>query len=136
MFCKPTHTIGRLFIGERWFCDTLENEVRDFNKDGDLDDEGEGKIYGKTAIPYGRYQVVVTRSSRFRRDLPLILDVKHFTGIRIHRGSTVEHTKGCILVGLNTHMARLSHGEYYEKKLVSELKRFTKEGKKIYINII
>jgi len=136
MFCKPTHTVGILSIGEETFCNTLEDPVRDFNKDGDLDDPGEIKIYGETAIPYGRYKVDVTMSPKFKRELPLIIDVKHFIGIRIHRGVTVKNTSGCVLVGDNTAVAKLSNGAYYEKKLTALLKAYIKAGEEIYINIV
>jgi hypothetical protein len=136
LFCKPTHTVGKLSIGERYFCDTLEDPVRDFNKDGDLEDEGETKIYGETAIPYGRYKVDVTFSPKFKRNLPLIMDVKHFIGIRIHRGRTVFNTSGCVLVGENTTKGELTNGEYYENKLTAILKAYIFAGEKIYINVV
>jgi hypothetical protein len=136
IFCKPTHTVGVLSIGERRFCDTLEDPVRDFNKDGDLEDAGEMKIYGETAIPYGRYPVVVTMSPKFKRELPLILDVKHFIGIRMHRGRFISNTSGCVLVGDNTKKAQLTNGEYYEKKLTAMLKAYIYAGEKIYINVV
>ena len=135
-FCKTTHTVGVLSIGEMVFCDTLEDPVRDYNKDGDLDDPGEIKIYGETAIPYGRYPVVVTKSPKFKRDLPLIMDVKHFIGIRIHRGTTVKNTSGCVLVGDNTAKGKLSNGKHYEEKLVGILKTYLALGEQIYINIV
>jgi uncharacterized protein DUF5675 len=84
----PARTIGQLMIGARFQCYTLEDAVR----------EGP-KIPGQTAIPFGRYQIVLTPSQRFGRVLPLLLDVPHFTGIRIHAGNTAADTEGCILVG-------------------------------------
>ena len=69
----PEYTIGDLFIDGKLFCNTLEDTVRDLNKDGDLNDHGEGKVYGKTAIPYGTYEVVITYSNRFKKQLPLHL---------------------------------------------------------------
>ena len=136
LFCKRVYTIGTLSIGDDYFCDTLEDTVRDLNKDGDLEDYGEIKIWGETAIPYGRYKVLVTYSPKFRRDLPLILDVKHFTGIRIHRGATHRNTSGCVLVGRNTAKGRLSEGEYYEKKLTMLLRQYQNENEEIFINIV
>ena len=94
LYLKADYTIGRLLVDGDYFCDTLEDRVRDYNKDGDLLDEGEGKVYGETAIPYGRYSVVVSHSPKFRRDLPLLLNVPHFTGIRIHAGNHAGHTEG------------------------------------------
>ena len=86
---KPDYTIGRLYIDGQYFCDTLEDAVR------------EEKIVGKTAILAGTYQVIVNRSPKFKRDLPLLLGVPNFEGIRIHRGNTAKDTSGCILVGEN-----------------------------------
>ena len=136
LFCKSTYTIGVLSIGDRLFCNTLEDPVRDLNKDGDLEDYGELKIWGETAIPYGRYNVIVSYSPKFKRDLPLILDVKHFIGIRIHRGNTAKDTAGCVLVGINNIKGKLSNSTYYEKKLTAMLKAYQTAGEKIYINII
>jgi hypothetical protein len=80
-------TIGSLSIDGVFFCHTLEDPVRD------------EKIYGKTAIPTGTYKVVITMSPRFKRELPLLLDVPNYQGVRIHPGNTADDTEGCILVG-------------------------------------
>ena len=70
-----------------WQCFTLEDVVRDY------------KIPGQTAIPSGKYRIIMTFSSRFSRQLPLLLNVPDFDGIRIHAGNTDKDTKGCVLVG-------------------------------------
>ena len=49
-------------------------------------------------IPDGTYPVSVTFSPRFKRMLPLIGNVPGRSGIRFHRGTKPEHSKGCILV--------------------------------------
>lgn len=136
IWLKPGYTIGNLSFRDYFFCNTLEDVVRDLNKDGDLDDNGEMKIYGETAIPYGRYKVIVSYSPKFKRELPLILDVKHFIGIRMHRGRYAKHTTGCVLLGINNVKGQLAEGEYYEKKLTSILKAYRDSGEKIYINIV
>lgn len=80
-------TIGVLSIDGKTECFTLEDKVRPV------------KIHGKTAIPAGIYEVTVTFSARFRKPLPLLLNVPNFSGIRIHAGNTAADTEGCILVG-------------------------------------
>ena len=84
----PERTHGELYIEGRKFCDTLEDTVR----------TGE-KVYGKTAIPAGRYELRLTYSQRFKRVMPQIMDVPNFSGIRIHSGNTEKDTDGCLLVG-------------------------------------
>ncbi len=111
------HTDGGLFVDGVFFCDTLEDPVRDLNKDGDLEDEGEIKIYGDTAIPYGDYDVMITWSPKFQKMMLLVMDVKHFKGIRVHGGATKEHTLGCILVGRRVESGRLIDGRATSKRL-------------------
>lgn len=96
----PQSTIGVLTYGDKKTLFTLEDFCRDKNFDGDLADPGEAKVKHETAIPAGRYKVIITYSNRFKRPLPLLLDVKGFEGIRIHPGNTKADTSGCILVGL------------------------------------
>jgi hypothetical protein len=81
-------TIGQLFIANEHECFTLE----------DVERSGP-KVPGQTAIPLGRYEVLVTFSQRFQRALPLLVAVPHFSGVRIHSGNTAVDTDGCILVG-------------------------------------
>lgn len=111
----PNYTIGHLYINDKYFCDTIEDKVRQL-------DSIEDKIKHKTAIPKGKYKVVVTMSPKFRRSLPLLLNVPFFEGIRIHRGNDENDTSGCIIVGENKIKGRLVNSTYYEKKLVELLK--------------
>ena len=92
-------TKGELFHNNEHLCDTLEDPVRDFNADGDLEDYGEDKIYGETAIPYGTYEMVVTYSPKFKKRMTLLKDVPHFSGIRVHWGRSIKNSLGCPLVG-------------------------------------
>lgn len=112
---KPTYTIGKLEWTEdgkvwNYLCDTLEDKVRDYNKDGDLEDKGETKIYGETAIPYGKYTFTVEMSPKFGYACPLLHNVKHFEYIRVHKGNTAVDTHGCVLVGKNTEVGKLGAG--------------------------
>lgn len=89
IFLGSSATIGELLINDKHLCDTLEDRVRP---------EGE-KVYGKTAIPEGKYEIELTHSPRFKKILPEILNVPNFSGIRIHTGNSSKDTEGCIIVG-------------------------------------
>jgi hypothetical protein len=82
---------------EDFECRTLEDTCRDPNKNGLL--ERNEKVWGKTAIPSGVYQVEVRQSKRYGKRMPYLLDVPFFEGIMIHPGNTEIDTHGCILVG-------------------------------------
>lgn len=123
IYFNPTYTIGKLFINGLYFCDVLEDVNRDSNKDGDLQDEGEAKVYGKTAIPFGTYKVVLTMSNRFKKVLPLLIDVPEFEGIRIHEGNDSEDTHGCLLVGENKVKGKVINSASTMKKLMATLRR-------------
>lgn len=135
-YLKDAYTIGALYVKDKFFCNTLEDRVRDLNHDGDLTDLGEFKVYGETAIPYGLYKVRVTYSPKFKRELPLLLDVCHFIGIRIHRGRYAAHTSGCILVGMNTSKGQLSDSAKYEIRLTALIKAAIAIGEEVFIDIV
>lgn len=86
-------TFGELFVDGKYQCFVLEDTDRRLEAGG-------VKVYGKTAIPRGTYQIIVDRSQRFKRELPLLLDVPQFQGIRIHAGNKPEDTEGCLIPGL------------------------------------
>ena len=142
---KPTYTIGKLYIDSHYFCDTCEDRVRDNNKDGDLNDVGEGKVYAKTAIPYGTYKVTLkVQSPKYSKRasydwckgyLPRLLNVPHFEGILIHAGNTAEHSAGCILVGENKVVGKVINSMSTLQKLYAVLKEYSDKGEKITITI-
>ena len=111
--------IGDLFVDGVFFCHTLEDEKR---ADG-------LKVYGETAIPSGTYNVILNRSNRFKRIMPLLLDVPKFKGIRIHGGNTSKDSHGCPLVAFNTDYKKIWGTA--EKKLTAKLK----EGENLTISI-
>jgi hypothetical protein len=128
VYLNEKYTIGKLYIDGVYFCDTLEDRVRDTNKDG-MFDNGEIKIHGDTAIPYGEYEVRVTYSNHFQRNLPLLLNVPSFEGIRIHRGNTAADTEGCILLGENKIKGKVVNSTPYELELTKKLTEAQKNNK-------
>lgn len=105
-----SYTIGSLFIDDVFFCNTLEDVVR------------EKKIKHETAIPAGTYTVILSMSARFGKVLPLLLNVPNFEGIRIHAGNTAEDTSGCILVGENKIKGKILNSQATMAKLMEKLK--------------
>lgn len=116
MYKKEKYTIGDLYINDVWFCNTIEDKVRDLKCKED-------KVYGETAIPEGTYKVVVNQSPKLKRKLPLLLNVPYFTGIRIHKGVNEKSSAGCIIVGENKVKGRVVNSEKYENELVRILEK-------------
>lgn len=135
-FFADDYTIGTLWINNVWFSDTLEDRVRDYNRDGDLDDDGEDKIYGQTAIPYGRYRISIVFWAKHQIYVPYLHHVTAFSGILIHGGRSAKDTLGCILIGENTVKGELRNSGKYVRKLTVILQQYIVKGHKVYINIV
>ena len=132
---KPTYTIGKMYINGMYFCDTLEDTDRGLADSMPLSQIQKQKRYGDTAIPTGRYLVELTASPRFGRVLPILIGVKCFDGIRIHRGNTAEDTLGCILVGENKAVGKVLNSANTEQRLMDALRQ-TQHGEKIYCTVV
>jgi len=87
-------TIGKLYVNELYHCYTLEDKER------------EVKVQNVTAIPKGRYEVIVNFSNRFQQQMPLLLNVPNFEGVRIHWGNYSKDTEGCILLGMSANRVK------------------------------
>ena len=122
---RADYTIGRLEDENgKKICDTLEPTWRDY-KGGEL------KIPKKSAIPEGTYRVVVTKSRRFQKYLPLLVGVPGFEGVRIHAGNTSRDTEGCILVGHNLQVGKV----LWSRIALEKLMELIKNEKKISLTI-
>ena len=119
----PTYTIGKLYIDGGYFCDTLEDKDRGLTDDMTVSEISKIKIKKETAIPTGTYKVTITYSNRFKKNMPLINDVKGFEGIRIHSGNTDKDTEGCILVGFNKVKGNVINSRDTYNKLFSILSK-------------
>ena len=122
---RADYTIGRLEDENgKKICDTLEPIWRNY-------DGGEMKIPRKSAIPEGTYRVVVTKSRRFQKYLPLLVGVPGFEGVRIHAGNTSRDTEGCILVGQNLQVGKV----LWSRITLEKLMKLIENEKEIYIII-
>ena len=112
---------------ERYLCDTLEPKRRNLKK--------EKKVPGRTAVPEGRYRVLITKSLRFQRWLPLLVDVPGFNGIRIHSGNYPSDTAGCILPGYNRKKGMVVNSRAALHMLMFEMTAALTRGEEIWLTI-
>lgn len=121
-FLGDKYTVGDLSIDGKFFCNTIEDTVRDLPATCTYTPKGQsckckGKIYGETAIPAGTYKVTMEHSPRFKRKLPLLNNVPHFIGILIHSGTTAVDSAGCLIVGKNTIKGKVTESRVTSDKL-------------------
>lgn len=118
------YTMGLLFIDGIFFCDTIEDKYRGQNLTNT-------KVTNETCVPYGVYSVKITYSSKFKKDMPQLLDVPYFSGVRIHSGNKATDTSGCIIVGVKS-----KNGEVVEsRKTYNALMRRLETANNIKIDI-
>jgi hypothetical protein len=120
LYKTETSTIGELLIDGIFECFTLEDTERDV------------KIKGETAIPKGSYKVIINQSNRFKKLLPLLLNVPNFEGVRIHPGNSNHDTEGCILVGQSRNKNYIGQS----RKAFDKLFKKMQAAKEITLNII
>ena len=141
---RKTYTIGRLYIQRRvddeylagtenqYFCDTLEPTWRDYA-------HGAYKVKGRSAIPEGRYAVVISWSPKFRMWLPILLGGPEFNkqwqGIRIHAGNTVKDTQGCIIVGRNQIVGQVLESRKWLYELKQKIVEAKAKGEAVWLTV-
>lgn len=130
---KDNYCIGKLYINGKYFCDTLEDHDRGLDDSMTLEDILKLKKYGETAIPTGIYTVLLTYSPKYKKVMPLINNVKGYSGIRIHSGNTAKDTLGCLLVGKNTKVGMVTDSRNTYNALFKRLQQ--KGSNKITIEI-
>lgn len=131
---KEKYTIGKFYIDGQYMCDTLEDTDRGLKQSMTLEEIKKIKVYSQTAIPTGRYQIVWSYSNRFKKCLPLLLNVPGYEGIRIHSGNTEADTSGCLLLGQNKVVGKVINSVVTCNKVLPLIKEACENGK-VYITI-
>lgn len=132
---KKDYTIGNLYINDVFFSNILEDTVRGLRQDMTPEEIKKIKIHGQTAIPSGRYEIRVTLSARFRRQLPILLNVPGYAGVRIHPGNTDANTEGCLLPGKNDRVGQVSNSRATMAILQKRMEDTIARGGKVFIEI-
>lgn len=144
---KEDYTVGRLYIDDEFFCNTMEDTDRGLDQDMQDFMIRSRKIPSRTAVPTGRYKVLMnTVSPKFSQKpfymqvckgkVPRLSDVKGFEGILIHCGIDHSHSAGCILVGKNTIKGKLTDSQETFKNLYAQMKAAYDAGQEIFITIM
>lgn len=133
---KPTHTIGKFYIDGVAWKDSLEDPDRGLDNQMTESEIRSKKVSANTAIPTGRYEVGLTFSPKFKRDLPIIKNVKGFEAIRIHAGNDTGDTEGCLLPGENKAVGKVLNSRKAEDELVAMIRNEKAKEKKVFITII
>ena len=141
---RKDYTIGRLSISREvneeyrtytvddYFCDTLEPTWRDYQ-------HGAYKVKGRSAIPEGRYAVVISYSPRLKQWLPQLIGDHDFNskwqGVRIHAGNTPQDTQGCILVGRNRLVGQVLDSRLWLHRLKQKIVEAKNRGEPVWITV-
>lgn len=130
-----TYTAGRMYCDGELLCYTLEDTVREA-KGKPVE---EWKIKGETAIPEGRYRVILTKSPRFKRILPEVLNVPGYAAVRIHAGNQTKDTDGCILVGMydgNELDNWLGNSRKAEALVIEKINEAINSGDEVWLTVL
>jgi len=136
LLCKryPTDhetTIGQLFVDGERVCFTLEDAVRE----NFVQTIRQYKVYGKTAIPAGRYKITMETSGRFGPDTLTLNNVPGFTSVRIHSGNTAEDTEGCIILGMHREGDTVTMSKAALAYIKSIVKPSIDEGREVWLKV-
>ena len=129
------YCIDKLYINGKYFSDALEDPDRGLTDNMSLEEIKKIKIKGNTCIPYGTYNITITYSPRFKKNLPLLNNVKGFDGIRIHSGNKPQDTEGCLLPGFNKVKGQVIDSRVITDKLIAQIQQALNKGEKVTITI-
>ena len=138
IFKGEKYTIGHLYVNDRYFCDTLEDKVRNLPK--------EPKVYGETAIPAGIYEIDMntvspkfknrTWAKKWKGIVPRLKNVPYFEGVLIHPLNRPEESYGCIGLGENSRPGMVLNSTYYFHRLMKTLTEAKNKREPITIEVI
>lgn len=132
---KTDYTIGILYINNKYFCEILEDIDRGLKDSMSLEEIKKIKIKDQTCIPYGKYQILMTYSPKYKKIMPLVNNVKGFEGIRIHSGNTNKDTSGCLLPGFNKIKGQVINSRETFNKLYSFIQTAINNKENVTIEI-
>lgn len=144
---RETYTIGKLYVDGTYFCDTIEDKDRGLHQHMTLAEIKRKKVYGQTAIPTGRYEVLMdicspkySQKPKWKEYnggfMPRLKDVPGYSGVLIHPGNTDKDTYGCLLVGENKVVGKVINSEATFKRLYHIMLEAHKRGEEIWVEII
>ena len=125
-------TISDVYVDGIFECYILEDKTRE---------PSAPKVFGETAIPYGLYKVIVTKSDRFSKlenhdvYLPLLLNVPGYEGVRIHPGNRPADTEGCLLPGTVKTIDVVENSRTAWVKLNDKINAALKAGQEVTVEI-
>ena len=116
------YQIGHLYVDGKYVCDTIEDVDRGLTQDMPLTEIMKRKVKNETAIPRGKYRVLMNRvSPKFSAKayymgfcngkVPYLVGVPGFDGILIHKGVNQNSSSGCIIVGMNTVVGKVTQSQ-------------------------
>ena len=127
IYFRDTYTIGAIQVNGKYQMDTLEPRAINWQK--------EKKVAGLTAIPEGRYRVQIAYSKTFKRKMPYLVNVPNFVGIMIHTGNTAKNTRGCILVGKNTAVGKVTESRIHFNRLYAQIAEAIDSGEEVWVTV-
>lgn len=144
---KEAYTIGKLYVDDVFFCNTLEDKDRGLTSTMSLTEIKKLKLKGETAIPTGTYTILMnvvspkySKSSWYIKNcngarMPRLENVPGYEGVLIHSGNSAADTLGCILVGKNDVVGMVTKSKDYLLQLYNKMYAAYKKGEKITITI-
>ena len=143
---RDTYTIGKLYIDGVYFCDTIEDKDRGLKQSMSLNEIKQIKVKHQTAIPTGTYEITLhVVSPKYSQKpwyvnlcgakMPRLLNIPGYDGVLIHPGNSAADSSGCLVVGKNTVVGKVTDSRTTFKNLYAKLKVASDKGERITITI-